>query len=57
VQKAFNACKPQEQALLASATATIGAARASKAIADGNAAYSRRPLGRVLAGRPEFSES
>lgn len=44
VQKAFNACKAQEQALLASSTATIGAEGASKAVADGKAAYSRRIL-------------
>lgn len=44
VQKAFNACKTQEQALLASSSATIGAAGASKAVADGKAAYSRRVL-------------
>ena len=35
VQRAFNACKPQEQALLASSTANIGAANATKAVADG----------------------
>lgn len=47
VQRAFNACKRQEQALLAASTASIGATAASKAVADGKAAYSRR----ILAGR------
>ncbi len=42
VQRAFNACKPQEQALLAASSASIGAEGASKAVADGKAAYSRR---------------
>lgn len=42
VQKAFNTCKPQEQALLAASTARIGADGASKAVSDGKAAYSRR---------------
>jgi hypothetical protein len=48
VQRAFNACKAQEQALLASSAATIGAAGAAKAVADGKAAYSSRV---IAAGR------
>jgi hypothetical protein len=48
VQRAFNACKPQEQALLAASSASIGAEGASKAVADGKAAYSRRI---IAAGR------
>ncbi|MDP2358975.1 MAG: hypothetical protein Q8M31_23355 [Beijerinckiaceae bacterium] len=48
VQRAFNACKPQEQALLAATTARIGAEGASKAVSDGKSAYSRRV---VAAGR------
>lgn len=47
VQRAFNACKAQEQALLAASTRSIGAADAAKAVADGKAAYSRR----MVAGR------
>ncbi len=42
VQRAFNTCKSHEQALLASSTARIGAEGASKAVADGKSAYSRR---------------
>lgn len=42
VQRAFNTCKSQEQALLAASTARIGAEGASKAVADGKSAYSRR---------------
>lgn len=42
VQRAFNTCKPQEQALLAASTARIGAEGASRAVADGKSAYSRR---------------
>ncbi len=48
VQKAFNTCKPQEQALLAASTARIGADGASKAVSEGKSAYSRRL---VAAGR------
>ncbi|MFN3892787.1 MAG: hypothetical protein ACK4MV_20510 [Beijerinckiaceae bacterium] len=44
VQKAFNACKAQEQALLAASSARLGSEGASKAVADGKAAYSRRVL-------------
>jgi hypothetical protein len=48
VQKAFGACKAQEQALLAASTASVGEQAASKAVADGKAAYAQRI---VAAGR------
>ena len=51
VQKAFAACRAQEQALLAASTAEIGASNASKAVADGKAAYTRR----VVAAPPPMS--
>jgi hypothetical protein len=44
VRRAFSACSAQEQALLASSASRIGAEGASKAVADGKAAYSRRIL-------------
>ena len=44
VQKAFDACKAQEQALMAASSQTIGAEGASKAVADGKAAYARRAV-------------
>ncbi|MBX9757305.1 MAG: hypothetical protein K2Y29_00905 [Beijerinckiaceae bacterium] len=44
VQKAFDACKAQEQALMSASSQTIGAAGASKAVADGKAAYARRAV-------------
>ena len=48
VRKAFNVCKAQEQSLLSASSAQIGRDAATKAVADGKAAYSRRF---VAAGR------
>lgn len=44
VQKAFEACKAQEQALMSASAQTIGSANASQAVADGKAAYARRAV-------------
>jgi hypothetical protein len=46
VQRAFNACKAQEQALVAASTSHLGAEGATKAVADGKAAYARRVVAR-----------
>ncbi len=42
MNKAFEACKGQEQALTAASSQSIGATAAAKATADGKAAYARR---------------